>query len=213
MRRRSELWFRWKAKHPGDPSRSLGNRNACLTGAALLIVSALLIADAGLVRADETPEPDGYREDAYRGPVPATLEGATVVTTAQAVQLWKEGNTAFIDVLPQAPKPENLPKGTIWRDKPRHSIPGAMWLPNVGYGRLAPVTDAYFKSGLQKATEGNSDHPVLFFCLDECWMSWNAAKRALTYGFSHVYWYPEGTDGWTFDDQPVEDLKPEVFPE
>ena len=27
-------------------------------------------------------------------------------------------------------------------------------------------------------------------------MSWNAAKRALSYGYSRVYWYPEGTDGW-----------------
>jgi rhodanese-related sulfurtransferase len=27
-------------------------------------------------------------------------------------------------------------------------------------------------------------------------MSWNAAKRILTYGYSNVAWYPEGTDGW-----------------
>lgn len=212
MIRRLDVWFRWKAPQPDGSLRARRNRDTCHTGSLCLIIFALLIADVRPVRADETLEPPNYREEEYRGPVPETLKGAVVVGTPEAVRLWKEGKTAFIDVLPQAPKPENLPKGTIWRDKPRHSIPGAMWLPNVGYGRLAPVTETYFKTGLAKATAGNPDHPVLFFCLDECWMSWNAAKRALTYGYTHVYWYPEGTDGWTFDDQPVEDLKPEAFP-
>ena len=27
-------------------------------------------------------------------------------------------------------------------------------------------------------------------------MSWNAAKRALSWGYSNVAWYPDGTDGW-----------------
>jgi rhodanese-related sulfurtransferase len=27
-------------------------------------------------------------------------------------------------------------------------------------------------------------------------MSWNAAKQALSYGYTNVAWYPEGTDGW-----------------
>jgi rhodanese-related sulfurtransferase len=40
-------------------------------------------------------------------------------------------------------------------------------------------------------------------------MSWNAAKRALTYGYSDVAWYPEGTDGWQFADLPLEDSHPE----
>ena len=28
-------------------------------------------------------------------------------------------------------------------------------------------------------------------------MSWNAAKRILSMGFTNVAWYPDGTDGWT----------------
>jgi PQQ-dependent catabolism-associated CXXCW motif protein len=31
----------------------------------------------------------------------------------------------------------------------------------------------------------------------DCWMSWNAAKRALELGHKAVVWYPEGTDGWS----------------
>ena len=100
----------------------------------------------------QVAEPDDYRMDHYRGPVPATLAGATVVGPEEAHSLWEDGGTAFIDVLPQAPKPANLPPGTIWRDKPRLSIPGATWLPNVGYGAIAEVTATYFRDGLAEAT-------------------------------------------------------------
>lgn len=154
-------------------------------------------------------EPADYRMDHYRGPVPTTLAGGTVVGPEEAYELWMAGETAFVDVLPQAPKPANLPPGTIWRDKPRNSIPGAIWLPNVGYGALADVTHDYFKRGLDKVTGGDKDHAVLLFCLEECWMSWNAAKRALEYGYSAVYWLPEGTDGWSLWDYPLEQITPE----
>ena len=40
-------------------------------------------------------------------------------------------------------------------------------------------------------------------------MSWNAAKRALTYGYSQVYWFPEGTDGWDAAGLPLEPSEPE----
>ncbi|MEP3637036.1 MAG: PQQ-dependent catabolism-associated CXXCW motif protein, partial [Paracoccaceae bacterium] len=106
-------------------------------------------------------------------------------------------------------KPENLPKGTIWRDKPRSSIPGAIWLPNVGYGAIADVTADYFRTGLEKVTQGDLAHPVVFFCLEDCWMSWNAAKRAIEWGYSNVYWFPEGSDGWALWDYPLERVKPE----
>jgi rhodanese-related sulfurtransferase len=44
-------------------------------------------------------------------------------------------------------------------------------------------------------------------------MSWNAAKRALTLGYSDVAWYPEGTDGWTKASLPLQDATPEPRPE
>lgn len=162
---------------------------------------------------ETVPEPSGYRGDPYRAPVPETLTGGHVVTAQEAHTLWREGSTAFIDVLPRPPKPENLPAGTIWRDKPRLSIPGSMWLPNVGYEKIADVTAAYFRAGLNKASGGDPAHPLLFFCLDQCWMSWNAAKRALELGYETVYWYPEGTDGWAFEDYPLVELQPEQQPE
>ena len=166
--------------------------------------AAALILWLALPAAASKAEPDGYRMDRYRAPVPATLAGATVVDDAEVHRLWEEGKTAFVDVLPRPPKPANLPKNTIWRGKPRRSIPGAIWLPNVGYGEIHEDTHTYFKAGLKKVTGGDPDHPVLFFCLADCWMSWNAAKRALEYGYTQVYWYPDGTDGWEFEDWPTE---------
>ena len=75
----------------------------------------------------------------------------------------------------------------------------------------ADETQAYFAAGLEQATGGDPDHPVVFFCLDDCWMSWNAAKRAIEAGYSDVIWFPEGTDGWAFDDHPLENAEPAVF--
>lgn len=158
--------------------------------------------------AQSVAEPDDYESEHYRGPVPISLAGATVVESDAAFALWKTGRVAFIDVLPRAPKPSNLPKGTIWREKPRHSIPDAIWLPNVGYGRLAEVTTAYFKDGLAEASGGDMSYPLVFFCLSECWMSWNAAKRAVEFGHTHVFWYPDGTDGWTFEEYPTALVEP-----
>ncbi|MCA8883079.1 MAG: PQQ-dependent catabolism-associated CXXCW motif protein [Rhodobacteraceae bacterium] len=178
-----------------------------MTRAAAWLVAVLLSCGSASA---QVAEPPGYREDQYRGPVPETLAGATVVDTEEALRLWEAGDTVFIDVLPRAPKPSNLPAGTIWREKQRLSIPGALWLVNTGYGKIAPETDTYFRSGLAVATDGNADHPVLFFCLEECWMSWNAARRAVEYGYTHVFWYPDGTDGWAFDDHPLEPLEPWV---
>ena len=42
-------------------------------------------------------------------------------------------------------------------------------------------------------------------------MSWNAAKRALEYGYSDVTWFPDGTDGWALQDYPTETVLPK-FP-
>lgn len=176
---------------------------------AAVILGCLL---APIIAEAQVSEPDDYRMDHFRAPVPDTLAGAKVVEAEAAFELWQAGDVAFVDVLPRAPKPKNLPEGTIWRQKPRHSIPGALWLPNVGYGAIAEITHDYFRQGLIKATENNKNHPVLFFCLEDCWMSWNAAKRALEYGYETVYWMPDGTDGWTFFDFPTETVEPEPAP-
>lgn len=162
-------------------------------------------------RAQENPpEPEGYRTDNYRSPVPATLTGARILTTEQAEAIWRAGSAAFVDVLPRPPKPPNLPEGTIWRDRPRLNIPGSIWLPDTGYGMLAAATEDYLRDGLIRASGGNYAKLLVIYCLADCWMSWNAAKRALSYGYSNIAWYPEGTDGWQRADLPVADSQPDT---
>jgi PQQ-dependent catabolism-associated CXXCW motif protein len=162
---------------------------------------------------ENVAEPDGYRTENYRAPVPATLSGVRVLATAEAEAIWRAGKGVFIDVLPRAPKPQNLPAGTIWRDKPRHNIPGSIWLPDTGYGKLAEVTEDYLRHGLERASHGNKAALVVIYCQENCWMSWNAAKRVLSYGYPNVAWYPEGTEGWERANLPVAEAQPEPRPD
>ncbi|PKQ14083.1 MAG: rhodanese [Alphaproteobacteria bacterium HGW-Alphaproteobacteria-1] len=169
---------------------------------------AVLLAFSVTAVAQGVRAPEGYRMENYRAPVPDDLPGAQVLTAEEAHALWT-GGAGFVDVLPRPPKPANLPEGTIWRERPRHSIPGATWLPNVGYGAIADETEAYFRAGLDKVTGGDRAAPLVIFCLADCWMSWNAARRALEYGYTAVHWLPGGTDGWAAAGYPLEIVEPE----
>ncbi len=167
------------------------------------------------VHAEEAspPEPQSYRMQDYRAPTPATLSGARGLTTAEAAELWRSGSAVFIDVLPQAPRPANLPEGTLWRDKPRSDIPGSIWLPDTGYGALNPAMEEYLRINLDRAAGADRSKTLVFYCLKDCWMSWNAAKRALDLGYPRIAWYPDGTDGWMAAGLPVEPIKPVPRPE
>jgi PQQ-dependent catabolism-associated CXXCW motif protein len=176
------------------------------------ILLAMVLATAAW--AEAPAEPAGFRGPPYSAPVPETLAGAEVADDARAAALHATGEAVFVDVMPRDVKPADLPEGTIWRDKPRDSIPGALWLPNTGFEALAPAEEAYLRTGLAHATKGNLDQPLVIFCRAECWMSWNVAKRALDYGYSHVIWYPNGPEGWLTrpDNPPLERVEPFVAP-
>ncbi|MFK8252162.1 PQQ-dependent catabolism-associated CXXCW motif protein [Ancylobacter terrae] len=153
-------------------------------------------------------EPADYRMEAYRAPTPATLKGARVLDTPQAQALWRDKAAIFVDVMPRDVKPANLPAGTVWRDKRRDHLPGSVWLPNVGYGALSPEMDGWFRRSLSEVAGGRMDAPLVFYCLTDCWMSWNAAKRAMAYGYTAVAWYPPGSDGWAKAGLPLEEATP-----
>jgi len=175
-------------------------------------IAGMFLAIAASVSAhaqDNAIEPDQYRLENYRAPVPATLAGARVLTTAEAESIWRIRTGIFIDVLPHAPKPENLPAGTVWRDKPRSNIPGSVWLPDTGYGKLAAATEDYLRQGIARASKGDRAALLVIYCQADCWMSWNAAKRIQSYGYRNVAWYPEGTDGWERAGLPLEVSQPE----
>jgi PQQ-dependent catabolism-associated CXXCW motif protein len=173
----------------------------------------MLLALSSAARADDfVPEPSDYRNGDYRAPVPDTLAGARVLTTREAEAIWRAKSGIFIDVLPRPPKPPNLPVGTVWRDKPRFNIPGSIWLPDTGYGAIAAATENYLQQGLSRATGGNRAALIVVYCQADCWMSWNAAKRTMSYGYSNVAWYPDGTDGWERANLPTSEAQPEPRP-
>ena len=59
-----------------------------------------------------------------------------------------------------------------------------------------------------KRTGGDAGAPLLFYCVTDCWMSWNAAKRALSWGYTRIYWYRDGIEVWQQFDLPTELVDP-----
>jgi PQQ-dependent catabolism-associated CXXCW motif protein len=184
-----------------------------MIGTAVRFALVAVIVAAGESAVAGVPEPDGYRLENYRSPTPTTLRGARVIGTDEAEKIWRSHSASFVDVLPRPPRPRDLPEGTLWHDKPRANIPGSIWLPDTGYGELAPSMTSYFSKGLDKATDGDHSRVLVLYCLADCWMSWNAAKRALSLGYSDVAWYPEGTDGWLAAGLPLQPAAPEPRPD
>jgi PQQ-dependent catabolism-associated CXXCW motif protein len=184
-----------------------------MTARAIRFALAAMVFIGGVARAADAPEPESYRLEDYRAPTPATLRGAKTIGTQEAEKIWRSGNASFVDVLPRPPRPRNLPEGTLWHDKPRPDIPGSIWLPDTGYGELAPAMADYFAKGLARASHGDHARLIVLYCLADCWMSWNAAKRAQAIGYSNVAWYREGTDGWLAAGLPLEDATPEPRPD
>jgi PQQ-dependent catabolism-associated CXXCW motif protein len=175
-----------------------------------LVLGALWVASPG-ARA-EPPEPQGYRTDGYRAPTPATVAGGAALDTAAARQLWNEGGAVWVDVLPVPHRPPNLPAAAVWLPVSRRDIPGSLWLPDVGRGELNDKLEAYFRAHLEEATKRRRAAPVVFYCLADCWMSWNAAKRAASWGYKRVYWYRDGTDGWEAAKLPLATAEPAPSP-
>ena len=173
---------------------------------ALLALLASAAAEAGV------PEPQGFRQDDYRAPVPDTVAGGRVIHTKALKALLGKGEALPIDVLPAPRRPEGMRPDQPWMPVPRRDIPGSLWLPDVGRGTLAPAVEQWFQDRLVQATQGNKAHPLVFYCLSRCWMSWNAAKRAAQQGYSRVYWYPDGSDGWEKAGQPLAEARPEPPP-
>ena len=151
----------------------------------------------------DVAEPSSYRLDNYRAETPLTLNGASVIGAEELHRLMLQEAAVVIDVLPQPPRPPELPAATYWRAPERHDIPGSIWLANVGYGNLSAEMDQYFRDALDNVALGDKTRRLVFYCEERCWMSWNAAKRALGYGYRNVYWFPGGVQEWSAAGYPT----------
>ena len=90
--------------------------------------------------------------------------------------------------------------------KGHRTVPGAIWLKGAGRSddreervdeRLAVILD--------EVTEGDRTRAIVFFCLSaECWLSHNAALRAVALGYENVHWYRGGINAWKKAKLPTE---------
>ena len=137
----------------------------------------------------------GFRMENYRAPTPNALPGGIVARFEMAEEASATGSYQLVDVFAEGMKV--VPDTGEWAVfTKRRQIPGSIWLPGVGAGALDSETEAYFRRALEAATEGDRARGLIFYCMSDCWQSWNAARRAILWGYEQVAWYPLGTDGW-----------------
>lgn len=101
-----------------------------------------------------------------------------------------------------------------WVIKDEHeTIAGAVWLPNVGRASLPAWLERWFAVELERLSKGNKAAPLVFFCRPDCWMSWNAGRRALSLGYQRIYWFRPGVPGWKDHGLPTVVATPEALPD
>lgn len=171
-------------------------------GLLSLLGTNALADDAGLFSAD------GYRTGQYRSPTPAEAEHATTLDTPSLQRLLREQpHTRLIDVYRR-----QWLNGQFIADEEHRNLPGSLWLANTGMGELEPRWQAYFADNLQRLSDGDQARPLVFYCRSDCWLSWNAVKRAHALGYSNLYWYRDGIDAWEQAGLPLQPAEPQAFP-
>jgi PQQ-dependent catabolism-associated CXXCW motif protein len=169
---------------------------------------------AALAYASAAAEPDGFWTGPVNDPVPETIKGGKVIHTQALAALLKDkdGSAVVVDVSNAPRRPDNLPTATTWLPVPHQAIPGAIWIPGAGLGAPPPPVDAYFRQRLATATGNDLQRPLILYCHEECWLSWNGAKRAIQYGYRNVYWFPDGIEGWRKAKLPTTVVQPDAMP-
>lgn len=127
--------------------------------------------------------PPGYRATNYHAPTPDALPGGRVLKTDELNSMLESAaRPMLIDV---------LSGGT------HQTLPGAIWLHNGGLGDYSAEEDKRFLDALARIAGHDKARPLVFFCSGvRCWLSYNAAVRAIRGGYVNVYWYRGGIDAW-----------------
>ena len=127
---------------------------------------------------------------AMHGPTPASIPGGQVVTTKGLVELaQRQVPFVLIDALGGS---QSIPT----------AVPAA-WASQSG--TFDDAVQNQFVQLLQQKTGGHKEMPIVLFCLSrECWMSYNAALRAINAGYTNVLWYRGGMEAWETAGLPTE---------
>lgn len=175
----------------------------------LLFTLLVLLCMDGAVLADTLFNEQGFRINNYRRATPESSPAGQILSTQQLRRLIQSESPVLIDVQAITLRPESTEFGHAWLpSRTRWHIDGSTWLPNIGYGELDQRMQSYFQSNLQRLTQGNKHRAIVFYCVVDCWMSWNAVRRAAKWGYSNIFWYPDGTDGWEQAGLPLVEAAP-----
>jgi len=135
----------------------------------------------------------------YHSKTPITVPGAkaTVTTVELKAMLGSPNPPLLFDVL----------NGEVQK---RIVIPGAIFLGfDAGDGRVFYAEKARFAKMLAKATGGDKQKAMVFYCLGpDCWLSYNATLRAVGEGYTNVMWYRGGIEAWKAAGLPFVGAKP-----
>jgi rhodanese-related sulfurtransferase len=111
---------------------------------------------------------------------PTQVPGATTVDAAMAKQLFDQ-EAAFVD----------LRKENVWNGG---RVPGAIWMD--------------FKNGFSQealASEVDTNEKIVFYCSGvRCPRSSKASAKAVSWGYSSVYYFRDGFPAWKKAGYPVE---------
>lgn len=140
------------------------------------LIDAAERADAGVSASDR------LHAGAMHGPTPAAIPGGRLVTTQELAALLDSAEPPLVfDVLGG---PQTLP-GAL------HAVPAHQ------PGDFQDRTQREFGQWLQQQTQGRLERPLVFYCAStQCWMSYNAALRAIHLGYRQVLWYRGGIQAW-----------------
>ncbi len=174
-----------------------------------LITSSAFAASSSehMAKRPELFHPDtGLRIARQRAPTPDDVPGAARIDTRQVQELSAAG-ALLLDVGPALQSRFDELDGTWLVPKDHRSIPGAVWLPEVGRGELEPIMQRYLSANLSKLAT-DTDRAIVVFCMADCWMSWNAVQRIHALGYPNVFWFAEGVDGWLDQGWDLEAIEP-----
>ena len=131
----------------------------------------------------------------YHSPTPLRIPGGKTVTTLELKsRLEGEPRPYVIDVL----------GGGVHR-----TIAGAFWMIGAGAGDMSKDEEARFAKALAAFAGGDKGRAMVFFCVDtECWLSYNAALRAIALGYTNVMWYRGGVAAWRSAELPMAQSDP-----
>jgi PQQ-dependent catabolism-associated CXXCW motif protein len=202
------------------PFSGFGRRKVAAFVLALVLALALSVTSEAVLAAPSVShdsvavaEPSGYWTGPTNSPVPLTITGGKVIHDAHRLRtLLKHSGTIIVDVSNAPRRPENMAAGAPWLPLPHRAIPGSLWIPGVGLGEVPPSVDDFFRQRLRAATGGDLSRRLVIYCHETCWLSWNAAKRAISYGYRNVYWFRDGIEGWKAAGLPTAVIEAQVAP-